>query len=90
MTEGILKETIRRFVTDSPEDEGDARDLPRALGLGMEIATAFLLPIGAGIWIDGRWVASPLGILLGIFLGMGLAGSALYRNLRGDGRRRAK
>jgi hypothetical protein len=52
------------------------------LGLGIFIAGAFVLPLVAGLAIDGLVHTSPLFLFLGVILGIVAAGAGLYSRLR--------
>jgi len=49
------------------------RDLAPYLGIGTTLAVTVLLGLGVGRWLDDRLGAQPLFLLLGGFLGLGLA-----------------
>ena len=49
---------------------------------GLQFALTALLGIGAGYWLDGRYLPSPLGTLGGLFVGSGLGMYFLARSLK--------
>ena len=54
------------------------KDLAKALSLGLDIATSITFPILLGLWIDQQFKVTPIGIILGIFIGLSLAFHRLY------------
>lgn len=49
-----------------------------ASGIGCSVAVSLLLCIGAGVFID-RWLGTePIGVLIGLTLGLVAAGYSLY------------
>ena len=62
-------------MNDDPSIPGSSRPWLRFVGLGMELATFTLVPMGIGYWIDsGRQHETPYataaGALIGFVLGM--------------------
>lgn len=55
----------------------------RLLGIGWYFATALILGILAGLWLDGAFDTKPLFTLLGTFLGLAAALYGGYRMLSG-------
>ncbi|HEY8491634.1 MAG TPA: AtpZ/AtpI family protein [Dehalococcoidia bacterium] len=53
----------------------------RLLGIGWYFATALILGILAGLWLDGTFETKPLFTLLGTFLGLAAALYGGYRML---------
>lgn len=51
----------------------------RYMQLGLQIALSFLVFVGLGFWIDGKWGSRPWGILGGAFFGMISMVSLLYK-----------
>jgi F0F1-type ATP synthase assembly protein I len=49
------------------------------LGYGLEMAVGVGLGLCAGLWFDKRFGSSPLGILIGVFLGLA---SGMYMLIR--------
>jgi uncharacterized membrane protein YfcA len=47
-----------------------SKSVERALGLGIEIATVFAVPILIGFWIQNRWGVDLWGVILGAILGV--------------------
>ena len=56
---------------------GEAGALAQASAVGLTFVVAIVLGLGAGWWMDGRLDTSPLGLLLGLFLGI----AAGFKNL---------
>ena len=50
-------------------------------GLGMQFFVAIILSVYAGAWLDRRFGASPLFLLLGLFVGGGGTFYLSYRRL---------
>lgn len=46
------------------------KSIERAVGLGVEIATVFAVPILVGFWVQNRWGGEPWGVILGAMLGI--------------------
>ena len=74
----------------SSEREPAGRDWRRAvreaapyMALGTTLAVDVGLGVGVGYWLDRRFGTSPLFLLLGGVLGMGLAGLFLYKTVAG-------
>ncbi|HEX6488394.1 MAG TPA: hypothetical protein VF137_05905 [Candidatus Dormibacteraeota bacterium] len=51
------------------------------IGLGAALAGALLVPLVLGI-VAGNLLGSPLWVFLGLFVGIGAAGFALYRGFK--------
>jgi hypothetical protein len=49
-----------------------------ATGLGCSIVAALILCIGGGVWLDSRFGTSPVLTLLGVALGLVVAGYQLW------------
>jgi F0F1-type ATP synthase assembly protein I len=59
-----------------------------ASGLGCSVVTSFLIFIGAGVLLD-RWLGiEPIGVLVGLVLGMIAAGYSFYELVKLSGRKR--
>ena len=54
----------------------------RLTGIGFYIAACILIGILAGLWLDNKVGTTPLFILLGALLGLGLALFGVYRMVR--------
>jgi len=54
----------------------------RLTGIGFYIVACILLGVFAGLWLDGKLDTSPLFIILGLVLGLGLAVFGVYRLIR--------
>ena len=54
----------------------------RLTGIGFYIAACILIGIFGGLWLDNKLHTSPLFILLGLVLGLGLAVYGVYRLIR--------
>ena len=52
------------------------KEIAKILTLGGSVAISILLPVLIGHWIDGKLSISPIGVLIGLFLGLA---SAFYR-----------
>ncbi len=66
-------------MADSPTPEQqDLRAVGVATGLGCSIVAALVLCIGGGVWLDSRFGTSPLLTLLGVVLGLVVAGYQLW------------
>ncbi|MDR2724485.1 MAG: AtpZ/AtpI family protein [Candidatus Adiutrix sp.] len=56
---------------------GEASALAQASAVGLTFVVAIVLGLAGGWWLDGRWGTSPLGLLLGLFIGI----AAGFKNL---------
>ena len=66
-------------MTDGPTPEQqDMRAVGVATGLGCSIVAALILCIGGGVWLDSRFGTSPVLTLLGVVLGLVVAGYQLW------------
>ena len=66
-------------MTDGPTPEQqDLRAIGVATGLGCSIVAALVLCIGGGVWLDSRFGTSPVLTLLGVALGLVVAGYQLW------------
>jgi ATP synthase protein I len=54
----------------------------RLTGIGFYIAACILIGIFVGLWLDSKLHTTPLFILLGLVLGLGLAVFGVYRMIR--------
>ena len=62
-------------MADGPTPEQqDMRAVGVATGLGCSIVAALILCIGGGVWLDSRFGTSPVLTLLGVALGLVVAG----------------
>ena len=62
-------------MADGPTPEQqDLRAVGVATGLGCSIVAALILCIGGGVWLDSRFGTSPVLTLLGVVLGLVVAG----------------
>ncbi len=52
------------------------------VGMGWFIAISLLLGIAGGLWLDSLVGLSPLFLLLGLFLGLGVGFWGLFKMLR--------
>lgn len=68
-------------MDESPLGSHSQRDwqmIGAASGIGCSVAVSLLLCIGAGVLID-RWLGTePIGVLIGVALGLVAAGYSLY------------
>ena len=66
-------------MADGPTPEQqDMRAVGVATGLGCSLVAALVLCIGGGVWLDSRFGTSPLLTLLGVALGLVVAGYQLW------------
>jgi F0F1-type ATP synthase assembly protein I len=63
--------------------EGQRRAWGLALSVGWELASFTLIGVGAGWAVDAHFHSSPWGVLVGVFVGIGLG---LYSLIRTFGR----
>ena len=68
-------------MSPDPKREGAAGDLYRYSGLGLQFAATGIVFAFAGRWLDGRIGTSPLGLLVGVFLGFGLGLYSMVKKL---------
>ncbi|WP_258358842.1 AtpZ/AtpI family protein [Moorella sulfitireducens] len=59
-----------------------ARYANMAFSFGVTMTAAILLGLYGGLWLDRRWGTSPLFLLLGVFLGIGVAFRSILSELR--------
>ena len=52
------------------------------IGLGWYVGVSILLGVFAGLWLDSRLDTKPLFVMLGLVLGVIVAGYGVYRMLR--------
>lgn len=61
-----------------PRSQRDWRAIGAASGIGCSVVVSLLLCIGGGILVD-RWLGTePVGVLVGVALGLVAAGYSLY------------
>jgi ATP synthase protein I len=66
-------------MTEGPTPEQkDLRAVGVATGLGCSIVAALVLCIGGGVWLDSRFGTSPVLTLIGVALGLAVAGYQLW------------
>jgi ATP synthase protein I len=66
-------------MADGPTPEQqDLRAVGVATGLGCSIVAALILCIGGGVWLDARFGTSPVLTLIGVALGLVVAGYQLW------------
>jgi len=52
------------------------------LGMGFYIAIAIVLGIWGGHWLDGKLNSGPLWLIIGLILGIAVAGLGVYNMLK--------
>ena len=52
------------------------------LGMGFYIAIAIVLGIWGGHWLDGKFNTGPLCLIIGLILGIAVAGLGVYNMLK--------
>lgn len=57
------------------------RLVARLLGVGWYVAICIVGGVWGGVWLDEKLGASPLFLLIGLMLGIGVAGAGMYRML---------
>ena len=57
------------------------RLVARLLGVGWYVAICIVGGVWGGVWLDDRLGTSPLFLLIGLMLGIGVAGAGVYRML---------
>ena len=74
-------------LPQDPQSQRDWQMVGLASGLGCSVVTSLLLCIGAGILID-RWLGTdPIGVLVGVALGMVAAGYSFYELVKVSSRK---
>ena len=53
----------------------------RLIGVGWYVGFSILGGILAGLWLDGKFSSKPLFIILGLLLGLAVAGYGVYKML---------
>ena len=53
----------------------------RLVGVGFFIGACILLGTVAGLWLDTKFDTKPVFIILGLFLGLAMAGFGVYQML---------
>ena len=70
-------------MTNGPTPEQqDMRAIGVATGLGCSIVAALVLCIGGGVWLDTRFGTSPVLTLIGVAVGLVVAGYQLWELAR--------
>ena len=54
------------------------RLVARLLGVGWYAAICIVGGVWGGVWLDDRLVTSPLFLLIGLMLGIAIAGAGIY------------
>ncbi len=57
------------------------RLVARLLGVGWYVAICIVGGVWGGVWLDEKLGASPLFLLIGLMLGLVIAGAGVYRML---------
>lgn len=57
------------------------RLVARLLGVGWYVAICIVGGVWGGVWLDDKLGASPLFLLIGLVLGIGVAGAGVFRML---------
>jgi F0F1-type ATP synthase assembly protein I len=57
------------------------RTVTRLLGIGWFVAICIVGGVWGGVWLDGKLGSSPLFLLIGLLLGLVIAGVGMYRLL---------
>ena len=52
------------------------------LGVGFYVAACIILGVVGGHWLDGKLNSEPLGLIVGLLLGIGVAFYGVYAMLR--------
>ena len=53
----------------------------RLVGVGFFISGSILLGVVAGLWLDGKMNSKPLGVIVGLLLGIAIAVYGVYQML---------
>jgi ATP synthase protein I len=48
----------------------------------MYLAAVILLPLLAGVWLDGVWHTAPVFVLIGLFLGLAAGAAGMWLKVR--------
>lgn len=75
------------FTLEKQPDQQRPLNFPKkqdwgGLYLGMQFALTALLGLGVGVWMDHRFLPSPLGTLGGLFIGAAVGMYILARSLK--------
>ena len=57
------------------------RLVARLVGVGWYVAICIVGGVWGGVWLDEKLGTSPLLLLIGLMLGIGVAGAGVYRML---------
>ena len=57
------------------------RSVARLLGVGWYVAICIVGGVWGGVWLDEKLGTSPLFLLIGLMLGLVIAGAGVYRLL---------
>ena len=57
------------------------RLVARLLGVGWYVAICIVGGVWGGVWLDDKLGTSPLFLLIGLVLGIGIAGAGVFRML---------
>jgi F0F1-type ATP synthase assembly protein I len=76
-------------VSDPPEPSSSDGEQPKALpgavaflGMGFSAAVCVALGVGAGLWLDSVCHSAPAFLLVGLALGVAVAGVSVVRQIR--------
>jgi F0F1-type ATP synthase assembly protein I len=72
---------------EAPAKGQGASSMAEFAGVGFQFALSILLFLYVGKWIDGRFGTAPIFLVLGVFLGAGIAFYNMYRRLMAAQRR---
>jgi F0F1-type ATP synthase assembly protein I len=53
----------------------------RLVGVGFFIGGSILLGVVTGLWLDNKLNSAPIGVIVGLFLGLAIAFYGVYRLL---------
>lgn len=74
-------------MTDTDDKEPELGRLGRLMSLGLEFVISIVVGMGLGIWMDSLFNSKPMGLLIGLFLGIAAAFRSLFRLSKRLGRK---
>jgi ATP synthase protein I len=53
----------------------------RLIGVGFYVGISIVAGVGIGLWLDNKFNTKPILVIVGLFLGIFMAGFGMYRML---------
>ena len=71
---------LKKFFNPESKKPKEKNVIMRYSGMGLEFAVSFGLFVFGGLYLDKKMDSSPIGIIIGAFLGFGVALYQLIKN----------